>query len=67
MLRWMCGHTRRDRIRNKDSWDKVEWLPLCIRLGKRSLDVLSPSPEEMMDETGSEEEKEYPKCPFGLT
>ncbi|KAK4371669.1 hypothetical protein RND71_007053 [Anisodus tanguticus] len=23
MLRWMCGHTRRDRIRNDDIRDKV--------------------------------------------
>ncbi|XP_059311654.1 uncharacterized protein LOC132063211 [Lycium ferocissimum] len=23
ILRWMCGHTRRDRIRNGSIWDKV--------------------------------------------
>ena len=23
MLRWMCGHTRRDRVRNEDIRDKV--------------------------------------------
>lgn len=23
ILRWMCGHTRRDRIKSRDIWDKV--------------------------------------------
>ncbi|KAG5612983.1 hypothetical protein H5410_024264 [Solanum commersonii] len=23
ILRWMCGHTRRERIKSRDIWDKV--------------------------------------------
>ncbi|KAG5621274.1 hypothetical protein H5410_006492 [Solanum commersonii] len=22
-MRWMCGHTRKEKIRNEDIWDKV--------------------------------------------
>ena len=28
MLRWMCGHTRKDRIRNDDIRDKVGVAPI---------------------------------------
>nr|XP_009629765.1 uncharacterized protein LOC104119869 [Nicotiana tomentosiformis] len=28
MLRWICGHNRLDRIRNKVSWDKVDVAPV---------------------------------------
>lgn len=24
MLRWICGHTRNNEIRNEDIWDKME-------------------------------------------
>jgi hypothetical protein len=32
MLRWFCGHTRRDRVRNKDIWDRVGVAPIEEKL-----------------------------------
>jgi len=32
MLRWCCGHTRRDRVRNEDIRDKVEVAPIEEKL-----------------------------------
>ena len=32
MLRWMCGHTRKDRIRNDDIRDKVGVAPIEEKL-----------------------------------
>ena len=28
MLRWMCGHTRKDRVRNDDTRDRVGVAPI---------------------------------------
>ena len=32
MLRWMCDHTRRDRVRNEDIRDKVGVAPIEEKL-----------------------------------
>ena len=37
MLRWMCGHTRRDRVRNEDIRDKVGVAPIEEKLVQHRL------------------------------
>ncbi|KAJ3698668.1 hypothetical protein LUZ61_002373 [Rhynchospora tenuis] len=37
MLRWMCGHTRRDRIRNDDILDMVGVAPIEEKLVQHRL------------------------------
>ena len=37
MLRWFCGHTRRDRIRNDDIRDKVGVAPIEEKLVQHRL------------------------------
>jgi hypothetical protein len=32
MLRWICGHTRKDQIRNDDIRDKLEVVPIQEKL-----------------------------------
>jgi hypothetical protein len=32
MLRWVCGHIRKDRIRNDDIRDKLEVAPIQEKL-----------------------------------
>jgi hypothetical protein len=37
MFRWMCGHTRRDRIRNDDIQDRVRVAPIAEKLVQHRL------------------------------
>lgn len=37
MLRWMCGHTRRDRVRNDDIRDRVGVAPIAEKLVQHRL------------------------------
>jgi hypothetical protein len=37
MLRWICGHTRRDRVHNEDIWDKVGVAPIEEKLVQHRL------------------------------
>src|SRR6266542_1300545 len=37
MLRWMCGHTRRDRVRNEDIRDRVGVVPIEEKLVQHRL------------------------------
>jgi hypothetical protein len=37
MLRWICGHTRRDRIRNDDIRDKLGVAPIQKNLVQHHL------------------------------
>ena len=37
MLRWMCGHTRKDRIRNDDIRDRVGVAPIEEKLVQHRL------------------------------
>ena len=37
MLRWICGHTRRDRIRNEDIQDRVGVAPIEEKLVQHRL------------------------------
>jgi hypothetical protein len=37
MLRWICGHTRRDPIWNDDIWDRVGVAPIAEKLVHRHL------------------------------
>jgi hypothetical protein len=37
MLRWMCGHTRRDRVRNNDIRDRVRVAPIVEKLVQHRL------------------------------
>uniref|UniRef100_A0A0A9DNS0 Uncharacterized protein n=1 Tax=Arundo donax TaxID=35708 RepID=A0A0A9DNS0_ARUDO len=37
MLRWMCGHTRKDRIRNDDIHDRVGVAPIEEKLVQHRL------------------------------
>jgi hypothetical protein len=32
MLRWICGHTKKHRIRNDDIWDKLGVAPIQEKL-----------------------------------
>ena len=32
MLRWICGHTRMDRVRNDDICDRLEVAPIEEKL-----------------------------------
>jgi hypothetical protein len=47
MLRWMCGHTRKDPVRNDDIQDRVRVAPIAEKLAE--MDVWphkeGPSPE----------------------
>jgi hypothetical protein len=37
ILRWICGHTRRDRVRNEDIRDGVEVAPIDEKLVQHRL------------------------------
>ena len=37
MLRWICGHTRRDQIRNDDIWKRVGVAPIEEKLVQHRL------------------------------
>jgi hypothetical protein len=37
MLRWICGHTRKDRIRNNDIMDKLGVTPIQEKLVQHCL------------------------------
>jgi hypothetical protein len=37
MLRWICGHTRKDRIRNDDNRDKLRVTPIQEKLVRHRL------------------------------
>jgi hypothetical protein len=37
MLRWMCGHTRRDRVRNDDIRDRVGMVLIAEKLVQHRL------------------------------
>jgi hypothetical protein len=37
MLRWICGHTRKDRIRNDDIRDKLRVAPIQDKLVQHRL------------------------------
>jgi hypothetical protein len=37
MLRWICGHTRRDRVRNEDIRDRVGVAPIVEKLVQHRL------------------------------
>jgi hypothetical protein len=37
MLRWICRHTRRDRVRNEDIWDRVGVAPIEGKLVQHRL------------------------------
>jgi hypothetical protein len=37
MLRWICGHTRKDRIRNDDIRDKIGVAPIQEKLVQHRL------------------------------
>jgi hypothetical protein len=37
MLRWICGHTRKDRVRNDDIGDKVGVAPIAEKLVQHHL------------------------------
>ncbi|XP_070007374.1 uncharacterized protein [Nicotiana sylvestris] len=37
MLRWMCGHTRMDKIRNDDIQEKVHVAPINVKMREARL------------------------------
>jgi len=37
MLRWICGHTRRDRVRNDDIRDRLDVAPIEEKLVQQRL------------------------------
>ncbi|KAG5618440.1 hypothetical protein H5410_018264 [Solanum commersonii] len=38
ILRWMCGHTSSDKIRNKDIRDKIDMASVVDKMRKRDWD-----------------------------
>ena len=49
MLRWICGHTRMDRVRNDDICDRLELAPIEEKLVQHRLrwfDLVQRSPPE---------------------
>ena len=49
MLRWICDHTRRDRVRNDDIRDRLGVAPIEEKLVQhrlRWLDMSNPRPPE---------------------
>ena len=55
MLRWLCGHTRRDRIRNEDIRDRVGVAPIEKKLIQHRLrwfDHVQRSPPEALVRSG---------------
>jgi hypothetical protein len=57
MLRWICGHTRRDRVRNEDIRDRVEVAPIEEKLVQHRLrwfgHVQRPVRSGVLDRVGS--------------
>ena len=37
MLRWMCGHTRSDKVRNETIWEKLEVAPVADKMREARL------------------------------
>jgi hypothetical protein len=37
MLRWICGHIRKDQIKNDDIWDKLGVTPIQEKLVQHRL------------------------------
>ena len=48
MLRWLCGHTRRDRVRNEDIRDRVGVAPIEEKLTQHRLRWLDMSNESLL-------------------
>ena len=46
MLRWICGHTRMDRVRNDDICDRLEVAPIEKKACPTSVEVVWPCPKE---------------------
>jgi len=49
MLRWCCGHTRRDRVRNDDIRDRVGVAPKCFQ-DVRLITINRPGRLELPDQ-----------------
>ena len=47
MLRWICGHTRRDRVRNDDICDRLGVAPIEEKLVQHRLDGLDMCNEDL--------------------
>ena len=46
ILRWICGHTRIDRVRNDGIRDRLEVVPIEEKLVQPSIEVVWPCPKE---------------------
>ena len=47
MLRWICGHTRRDRVQNDDIRDRLGVAPIEEKLVQHRLDGLDMFNEDL--------------------
>jgi hypothetical protein len=53
MLRWCCGHTRRDRVRNDDIRDRVGVAPIKEKLIQTSVEMVWTRPTEASGGAGA--------------
>ena len=54
MLRWICGHTRRDRVRNDDIRDRLGVAPIEEKLVQHWLRMVWTYPTETSRGTGAQ-------------
>ena len=53
MLRWICGHTRRDRVRNDDIRDRLGVVPIEEKLVLTPVEMVWTCPTETSRGTGA--------------